>query len=155
MGRVSQQNVLALACRKRGACTLAACIHGQHRRRALINIVPVSLSLSLSNTHTHLPLPLSKWLMALRTMTSAMSGMLSLAWALARVCMCEYLCVSAYLMSAGLIHTHLPPDNWNHTTRLLTSSHQHTHTHTKLIRSVHYCWIMLFSSAATGFSLWV
>lgn len=83
---------------------------------------PTRPPLSISDAHT------SKWLMALRTMTCAMSGVCSLAGTLLCERLCEYPCVWAYLMSAGLIHTHLPPDNWNHTTRLLTSSHQHTHT---------------------------
>lgn len=130
--------------------------HAHCRRRALLNIANVSHF--NTREHAHTPLQRSAWLMALRTMTGVMSGMHS--FTLARVCAeCEG--DKAYLMSAGLIHTHLPPDNWNHTTRLLTSSHHHAHTHshfhthTVLIRSLHYCWIMLFCAAATGISSWV
>lgn len=115
-----------------------------------------------TRTHTHFFLfPHTIWLMAHRTMNSAMSGMYSLTWALvcARVFVSERIWCQqgwftlTYPPTTGII----PPASWRAHINTHTHTYTHTHarTHTKLIRSLHYCWIMLFSSRATGFSLWV
>lgn len=129
------------------------------RHRTLVNIVYVSLcnlqatlSPFFSDTHTqtHPTLMQSIWLMALKTITSAMSGMYGLTWA--RACVRMSLCVSVFDVSRVDSHSLTP--------RQLESYHPpldeliSTHTHAKIISSLHYCWIMLFSAAATGFMGW-